>query len=73
MKLFSLLIFEIVSIAIVSVVSFKIQHIKTRCWTYSCYDTHYNNIFIEMNKNPDYLHHNTIMYYNSLYTTIVYK
>jgi hypothetical protein len=68
MKLIYLLIFEIVS-----VVSFKMQHIKTRCWTYSCYDTHYNNIFIEMNKNPDYLGHNTIMYYNSLYTTIIYK
>ena len=71
MKLFCLLIFEIISV--VSVVSFKMQHIKTHCWTYSCYDNHYNNIFIEMNKNPDYLEHNTIMYYNSLYTTIIYK
>uniref|UniRef100_A0A6C0D363 Uncharacterized protein n=1 Tax=viral metagenome TaxID=1070528 RepID=A0A6C0D363_9ZZZZ len=49
------------------------QHIKTLCWTFSCYDNHYENVFIEMNKNPDYLEHNTIMYYNSLYTTIIYK
>jgi hypothetical protein len=55
------------------VLSVKIQTIKTLCWTFSCYDNHYNNIFIEMNKTPDYIHHTTVMYYNSLYTTIVYK
>jgi hypothetical protein len=55
------------------IVSFKIQHIKTICWTYSWYENHYNIVFIEMNNNPDYLEHNTIMYYNSLYTTLIYK
>ena len=68
MKLISFLMFQIVS-----VVSFKMQYVKTRCWTYSCYENHYNNIFNEINKNPDYLDHTTIMYYNSLYTTIIYK
>lgn len=56
-----------------SVLSVKMQHIKTLCWTFSCYDNHYEKVFIEMNTNPDYLEHNTIMYYNSLYTTIIYK
>ena len=69
MKLF----FLIQSILYVSVLSFNMQHIKTICWTFSCYENHYKNIFIEINKNPDYLEHNTIMYYNSLYTTIIYK
>ena len=53
--------------------AFKIQHIKTPCWSFSCYDTHYTSIFNEINKNSGYLHHNTIFYYNSLHTTIVYK
>jgi hypothetical protein len=56
-----------------SVFSLKIQHIKTLCWTFSCYENHYENVFIEMNKTPDYLDHSTIIYYNSLYTTIIYK
>jgi hypothetical protein len=54
----------------------KIQHIKTPCWTFSCYDQydqHYNSILNEINKNPNYLHHNTILYYSSLFTTIVYQ
>ena len=56
-----------------SVLSVKIQTIKTLCLTISCYDTHYEKVFIEMNKTPDYLDHNTILFYNSLYTTIIYK
>ena len=57
----------------VSSSAFKIQHIKTPCWTLSCYDQHYNSVLIEINKNPNYLHHTTILYYSSLFTTIVYQ
>jgi hypothetical protein len=55
------------------ILSFKTQHIKTSCWTLNCYDQHYNSIFIEINKNPGYLHHNTILLYNYLFTTIIYQ
>jgi hypothetical protein len=58
---------------IVSSMAFKIQHIKTPCWTLSCYDQHYNSILKEINVNPGYLHHTTILYYSSLFTTIVYQ
>lgn len=58
---------------IVNSYAFKIQHIKTPCWTLSCYDQHYNSVLNEINKNPNYLHHNTILYYSSLFTTIVYQ
>ena len=54
----------------------NIQHIKTSCWIFTCYnqyDRHYNSVLIEINTNPGYLHHNTILYYNSLFTTIVYQ
>ena len=44
-----------------SVLSVKIQTIKTLCWTFSCYDNHYNNVFIEMNKTPDYIDHTTVI------------
>ena len=65
--------FIFIMIKLMLTLSFKIQHIKTPCWTISCYETHYNNIFIEINKNPGYLHHNTIQLYSVLFTTIVYK
>lgn len=62
-------------IYLVCVSSFKIQHIKTPCWTLSiyCYDQHYNSVLNEINTNPGYLHHTTILYYTSLFTTIVYQ
>lgn len=60
-------------IIIESIVSLKMQHIKTHCLSISCYDQHYNSIFIEINKNPGYVYHDTIQIYGSLFTTIIYN
>jgi hypothetical protein len=60
-------------IIIKSIVSLKMQHIKTPCLSISCYDQHYNSIFIEINKNPGYVYHDTIQLYGSLFTTIIYN
>ena len=60
-------------ITIVKGLPLKMQHIKTPCLTISCYDQHYNSIFIEINKNPGYVYHDTIQIYGSLFTTIIYN
>ena len=63
----------LISVCIAIVHAYKTQHVITKCWIKDCYEQHYDSILIEINKNPGYLHHNTIFYYNSLHTTIVYK